>query len=40
VDYARNSYYDEFVDFLPHFFSRASSYFSRGLNHRSYGFGS
>jgi hypothetical protein len=31
-DYARNSYRDEFLDFLPHFF--------HAPNHRSYGFGS
>jgi hypothetical protein len=35
VDYARNSYHDEFIDFPPHFLSR----FSHGPNHRSYGFG-
>jgi hypothetical protein len=47
-DYARNSYRDEFSDFLPHSYSRASSHtssralshFSHGPNHRSYGFGS
>jgi hypothetical protein len=47
-DYARNSYHDEFSDFLPHSFSRAlphtSSHalpqFAYGPNHRSYGFGS
>jgi hypothetical protein len=47
-DYTRNSYHDEFFDFLPHPYSRASSYtsshalshFSQGPNHRSYGFGS
>jgi hypothetical protein len=40
VDYAINSYYDEFIDFLPHFSSRAPSHFSHGPNHSSYGFGS
>jgi hypothetical protein len=47
-DYARNSYSDEFSDFLPHSYSRASprtsshalSHFSHGPNHRSHGFGS
>jgi hypothetical protein len=47
-DYARNSYRDEFSDFLPRSFSRTSphtssgvvSHFSHGPNHRSYGFGS
>jgi hypothetical protein len=46
-DYARNSYHDEFSDFPPHSYSRASSHtshalshFSHGPNHRSYGFGS
>jgi hypothetical protein len=46
--YARNSYRDEFIDFLPHSYSRASprtsscalSHFSHGPNHRSYGFAS
>jgi hypothetical protein len=28
VDYARNSYHDEFIDFPPHFSSHAPSYFS------------
>jgi hypothetical protein len=28
-DYARNSYHDEFTDFLPHFSSRAPSSFSQ-----------
>jgi hypothetical protein len=32
VDYARNSYHNEFIDFLPHF--------SHGTNHRSNDFGS
>jgi hypothetical protein len=40
VDYARNSYHDEFIDFSPHFSSRASSRFSHETNHRSYDFGS
>jgi hypothetical protein len=40
VDYARNSYHDEFLDFLPRFSSRALSHFSHGPNHRSYAFGS
>jgi hypothetical protein len=47
-DYARNSYHDEFIDFSPHSYSRASPHTSSGalscfsyeLNHRSYGFGS
>jgi hypothetical protein len=40
VDYARNSYCDEFTIFSPHFSSRAPSHFSHRPNHRSYGFGS
>jgi hypothetical protein len=40
VDYARNSYHDEFIDFPPHISSRAPSHFSHRPNHRSYGFGS
>jgi hypothetical protein len=40
VNYAKNSYHDEFIDFPPHFSSRALSHFSHGPNHRSYGFGS
>jgi hypothetical protein len=40
VDYARNSYHNEFIDFPPHFSSRALSCFSHRPNHRSYGFGS
>jgi hypothetical protein len=40
VDYARNSYQDEFIDFPPYFSSPAPSHFSHGLNHHSYGFGS
>jgi hypothetical protein len=47
-DYTRNSYRDEFSDFLPRSFSRASSHtsshalshFSHGPNHHSYDFGS
>jgi hypothetical protein len=47
-DYARNSYRDEFLDFLPCSYSRALSHtssralpqFSHGPNHCSYGFGS
>jgi hypothetical protein len=47
-DYARNSYRDEFSNFLPRSFSRAFpctsshalSHFSHGPNHRSYGIGS
>jgi hypothetical protein len=47
-EYARNSYRDEFFDFLSYSYSRASprtpsralSRFSHGPNHRSYGFGS
>jgi hypothetical protein len=39
-DYARKSYHDEFIDFLPHTSSRASSHFFHGPNHRSYGFAS
>jgi hypothetical protein len=47
-EYARNSYRDDFFDFLPHSYSRALpctsshalSHFSRGYNHHSYGFGS
>jgi hypothetical protein len=46
--YARNSYCDEFFDFPPRSYSRASPrtsshafpQFSYGHNHRSYGFGS
>jgi hypothetical protein len=46
--YARNSYRDEFLDFLPYSYSHASSHtssralsqFTHGPNHRSYGFGS
>jgi hypothetical protein len=39
-DYARNSYCDEFIDFLPRTSSRASSCFFHGSNHRSYDFSS
>jgi hypothetical protein len=47
-EYARNSYHNEFIDFLPHSYScvlphtssRALPQFSHGTNHRSYGFGS
>jgi hypothetical protein len=47
-EYARNSYRDEFLDFLPHSFPRASSHtssralshFSHVPNHCSYDFGS
>jgi hypothetical protein len=39
-DYARNSYHNEFTDFLPHTYSRASSHLFHGPNYRSYGFGS
>jgi hypothetical protein len=47
-DYTRNSYRDEFSDFLPHSFSctlphtssRNLPLFAHGPNHRSYGFGS
>jgi hypothetical protein len=40
LDYARNSYRNEFVDFLPRISSCALSCFFHGPNHRSYGFGS
>jgi hypothetical protein len=40
VDYARNSYQNEFIDFSPHISSHAPSHFSHGPNHHSYGFGS
>jgi hypothetical protein len=39
-DYTRNSYHDEFIDFLPHTSSHASSCFFHGPNHHSYSFGS
>jgi hypothetical protein len=40
VDYAINSYHNEFNDFPPHISSRAPSHFRHGPNHHSYGFGS
>jgi hypothetical protein len=40
VDYARNSYHDECINFLPLISSHASSHFSHGPDHHSYGFGS
>jgi hypothetical protein len=40
ADYARNSYYNEFIDFPPHFSSHAPSHFSHGPNHHSYDVGS
>jgi hypothetical protein len=42
VEYARNSYRDEFIDFppSPRTSSHAFSQFSYGTNHHSYGFGS
>jgi hypothetical protein len=48
LDYARNSYRDDFSDFLPHSFSHtlphtsshALSHLPHVPNHRSYGFGS
>jgi hypothetical protein len=36
VDYARNSYHNEFIDFPPLISSRAPSHFSHGPNHHSY----
>jgi hypothetical protein len=47
-EYVRNSYHDEFFDFRPRSYFRASSrtssralsHFSHGPNHRSYDFGS
>jgi hypothetical protein len=39
-DYARNSYRDESINFLPHTSSRASPHLFHGPNHLSYGFGS
>jgi hypothetical protein len=43
-EYARNSYHDEFFDFLPRASPRTSSHalshFSHGPNHCSYSFGS
>jgi hypothetical protein len=40
LDFARNSYHDDFIDFLPRTSSRASSHFFHGPSHCSYGFGS
>jgi hypothetical protein len=40
VDYAINSYHDEFIDFPPHISSHAPSRFPNGPNHCSHGFGS
>jgi hypothetical protein len=40
VDYARNSYHDEFIDLPPYISSHALSHFSHRPNHLSYGFGS
>jgi hypothetical protein len=48
LDYVRNSYRDEFIDFparsyscaLPRTYSHALAQFSHGSNHRSYDFGS
>jgi hypothetical protein len=40
VDYPRNSYHDDFIDFSPHISSRAPSCFSHRPDHRSYNFGS
>jgi hypothetical protein len=40
LDYARNTYRDEFIDFLPRSYSRALPQFSHGPNHRSCGLGS
>jgi hypothetical protein len=39
-DYARNSYRNDFIDFLHCPSSRAPSHFFHGPKHRSYGFGS
>jgi uncharacterized protein YjeT (DUF2065 family) len=36
-NYDRNSYCDEFIDFLPRSYSRAPSRFIHGPNHHSYG---
>jgi hypothetical protein len=38
LDYARNSYHDEFIDFLPRISSCASPHLFHGPNHLSYGF--
>jgi hypothetical protein len=40
LDYARNSYHDEFIDFPHHSYSHAPSRFSHGPNHHPYSFGS
>jgi hypothetical protein len=40
VDYARNLYHDEFINFLDYISFHAPSHFSHWPNHRSYGFGS
>jgi hypothetical protein len=40
IDYARNSYRDEFIDFSPRSYSRALSRFVHGPNHGLYSFGS
>jgi hypothetical protein len=40
LDYARNSYHDEFIDFPPRTSSHASPHVFYGPNHRSYGFSS
>jgi hypothetical protein len=40
LDYARNSYHDEFINFPPRTFSCASPSFFHGPNHHSYVFGS
>jgi hypothetical protein len=39
-DYARNSYLNEFIDFMPHSYSHSLSRFFPGPNHCLYGFGS
>jgi hypothetical protein len=39
-DYTRNSYHNEFIDFLSISYSHAPSRFFHRPNHRSYGFGS
>jgi hypothetical protein len=33
VDYAKNSYHDEFIDFLPHISFHVPSHFSQGPDH-------
>jgi hypothetical protein len=40
LDYARNSYRDESIDFPPRTSSRASPHFFHGSNNHSYGFSS